>query len=100
MNQKLIEDLCRCLAFHATETETTLQHMHPPAEEWEAEVANAKRLIAEAGFDFDKLYPVEDLRASAPPMPSTPPDSVLLDMAMQQTLSAFKGAGGKSPKRH
>ena len=38
----LVERLCRSLAFHVVEAD------------------NARALIAEAGFDIDLLYPLED----------------------------------------
>jgi len=56
----LIERLCRSLAFHLVESELTLSVSEGNAPTWEAEVAKAKALIAEAGFDLDDLYPVED----------------------------------------
>jgi hypothetical protein len=55
-----LEELCRCLAFHAVESENTSKFMTPVAVDVERQVAEAKRLIAEAGFDIDKLYPVSD----------------------------------------
>ena len=58
MNRTLLEKLCRCLAFHAVETENTSKFMTPLDVEVETQVAEAKRLIAEAGFDLDALYPV------------------------------------------
>lgn len=60
MKPSIIEDLCRCLAFHAVESENTSKFMTPPDVEVEQQVAEAKRLIAAAGFDFDTLYPVAD----------------------------------------
>lgn len=60
VDQSLLEDLCRCLAFHAVQSENTSRFMTPPDREVEREVAQAKLLIATAGFDFDTLYPVSD----------------------------------------
>jgi hypothetical protein len=57
----LIERLCRSLAFHLVESELTLQHASgEDLSFWAAEVAKAKALIIEAGFEMDALYPVED----------------------------------------
>ena len=57
----LIERLCRSLAFHMVESELTLQHAEgEDLSYWVNEVAAAKALIAEAGFDLDVLYPIED----------------------------------------
>lgn len=58
--QSLLVDLCRCLAFHTVESENTSRFMSPPDAEVEQQVAQAKLLIAAAGFDFDSLYPVAD----------------------------------------
>lgn len=55
----LLERLCRSLAFHVVETEGTMQFMDPPPD-LIAEAAQARALIAEAGFDIDVLYPLED----------------------------------------
>lgn len=60
MSRTLLEKLCRCLAFHAVESENTSKFMTPPDVEVETQVAEAKRLISEAGFVFDALYPVSD----------------------------------------
>lgn len=60
MSRTLLEELCRCLAFHAVESENTSKFMTPTDVEVETQVAEAKRLISEAGFDFDALYPVSD----------------------------------------
>lgn len=56
----LIERLCRSLAFHLIESELTLQHSEGNILEWQQACAEARDLIAEAGFDIDELYPVED----------------------------------------
>lgn len=56
----LIERLCRSLAFHLVESELTLLFCEGATTPWADEVAKAKALIAEAGFDLDALYPVED----------------------------------------
>ena len=53
----LVERLCRCLAVHVIETEGQMQFMDSVPEDLAAEVANARALIAEAGFDLDVLYP-------------------------------------------
>lgn len=60
MNQSLLEELCRCLAFHAVESENTSKFMNPPDVEVVEKVAEAKRLIAAAGFEFDMLYPASE----------------------------------------
>jgi hypothetical protein len=59
-DRDLIERLCRSLAFHAIESELTLQFSDGDTSPWAGEVAKAKALIAEAGFDLDVLYPLED----------------------------------------
>jgi hypothetical protein len=56
----LIERLCRSLAFHVVESEITLQFSEGDTVLWKQEVTKARALIAEAGFDFDTLYPPED----------------------------------------
>lgn len=57
----MIERLCRSLAFHLVESELTLQHASgEDLSFWTAEVATAKALIVEAGFEMDALYPVKD----------------------------------------
>ncbi|MBI1202562.1 MAG: hypothetical protein GC182_08630 [Rhodopseudomonas sp.] len=56
----LIERLCRSLAFHLVESELTLQFAEGELSEWQGEVAAAKALIIEAGFDLDDLYPIAD----------------------------------------
>lgn len=56
----LIERLCRSLAFHTIESELTLQFSDGDISSWVEEVAEARALIAEAGFDFDELYPPGD----------------------------------------
>jgi len=53
----LLERLCRSLAFHIAETELTVQHVEGDVTEWRDEIETAKALIAEAGFDYDTLYP-------------------------------------------
>ena len=58
--REMSEPLCRSLAFHVVETELTLQFTDGDAPETHAECAAARKLIAEAGFDFDTLYPVEN----------------------------------------
>ncbi len=60
MTRDLVERLCRGLAFHVVESELTLQHVEGDADEWHEECAKARNLIAEAGFDIDVLYPIED----------------------------------------
>lgn len=56
----LIERLCRSLAFHVVESELTLSQSEGDIEDWREECEDSRALIAEAGFDFDALYPVED----------------------------------------
>lgn len=53
----LIERLCRSLAYHLVETEITLRFAEGETEEWVDEIAHAKALIAEAGYDLDEIYP-------------------------------------------
>lgn len=60
VHSDLIERLCRSLAFHLIESELTLQHAEGSIESWQEECDQARALIAEAGFDIDELYPVED----------------------------------------
>ena len=55
----LIERLCRSLAFHVIESEITLSFSEGDTSDWAREVAEARQLIAEAGFDIDVLYPPE-----------------------------------------
>lgn len=56
----LIERLCRCLAFHVVESENTASMSDGEENPWAEEIAKARGLIAESGFDFNVLYPVED----------------------------------------
>ena len=56
----LVERLCRSLAVHVVETEGSLEFMDPMPTDIVAEADNARALIAEAGFDIDLLYPLED----------------------------------------
>jgi hypothetical protein len=56
----LVERLCRSLAHHLVESELTLQFCEGDIAPWIEEVAAAKALIVEAGFDIDVLYPPED----------------------------------------
>lgn len=56
----LIERLCRNLAFHLVESELTLSQAEGAVDEWRAVCEAGRALIAEAGFDIDDLYPVED----------------------------------------
>jgi hypothetical protein len=60
----LIERLCRNLAFHLIESELTLSHAEGDIEDWREECDEARKLIAEAGFDIDVLYPVLDRPSS------------------------------------
>lgn len=53
----LMKRLCKSLAFHLVETETTIRFMQGDASGWQREVDAAKALIAEAGYDLDVLYP-------------------------------------------
>lgn len=66
----LIERLCRSLAFHLVESELTLAHAEGDLAEWQQACAAARELIAEAGFDIDALYPVEDRPAAEPAAPA------------------------------
>jgi hypothetical protein len=68
----LIERLCRSLAFHLVESELTLSVAQGDTYPWTEEVHKAKALIAEAGFDLDVLYPVEDRPTASPPDPGRP----------------------------
>ncbi len=56
----LTERLCRSLASHLVESELTLSCAEGDLSEWRKECDDARALIAEAGFDIDVLYPVED----------------------------------------
>lgn len=56
----LAERLCRSLAFHVVETEVTLSVSEGNLSELCDECALARRLIAEAGFNIDDLYPVSE----------------------------------------
>lgn len=56
----LVERLCRSLAFHVVESENTASMADGEENPWIEEIAKARALIAEAGFDFDVLYPIED----------------------------------------
>jgi hypothetical protein len=56
----LIERLCRSLAFHLVESELTLQFSDGDTSDWTQHIAEARALIAEAGFDIDELYPPAD----------------------------------------
>lgn len=58
--EELLARICKCLAFHAVETELTFQFMTPQAPEIAKKIEEAKALIAEAGLDFNKLYPVAE----------------------------------------
>lgn len=62
----LMERLCRSLAFHLVESELTLAHADGDIEDWRQQCATARELIAEAGFDIDELYPVEDRPTAGP----------------------------------
>lgn len=56
----LIERLCRSLAFHLVESENTASIAQGEDNPWADEIAKARGLIAEAGFDIDDIYPVAD----------------------------------------
>ena len=60
MSDDLIERLCRCLAIHTIETENTAQMVVGDEPFLQDSIAEARQLIAEAGFDFDTLYPVAE----------------------------------------
>lgn len=59
-NRDLIERLCRSLAAHLVESELTLSHSEGDLTVWRQQCTDARALIAEAGFDIDALYPLED----------------------------------------
>lgn len=59
-SEELLARICKCLAFHAVETEITFQFMTPQPPEIAEKIEEAKVLIAEAGFDFDVIYPVAE----------------------------------------
>ncbi|RJP47924.1 MAG: hypothetical protein C4583_15610 [Anaerolineaceae bacterium] len=63
----LIERLCRSLAFHLIESELTLSHAEGEIEDWRQKCDDARKLIAEAGFDIDELYPILDRPTSNDP---------------------------------
>lgn len=56
----LIERLCRALAVHVWESQLTLQFSDGDTDRFAKDIADAKALIVEAGFDFDELYPVSE----------------------------------------
>ena len=56
----LIERLCRSLAFHLIESENTARMAEGEENPWAEEIARARSLIGEAGFDIDALYPVSE----------------------------------------
>jgi hypothetical protein len=60
VSEELLVRICKSLAFHAVETELTWQFMTPPEPEYGEKIEEAKALIAEAGLDFDVLYPVSE----------------------------------------
>jgi hypothetical protein len=60
VDKELLTRLCKCLAYHAVETELTFQFMTQKEPEIADKIAQAKALVAEAGFDFDVIYPVKD----------------------------------------
>lgn len=60
VSEELLARICKCLAFHAVETELTFQFMTPQAPEVAEKISEAKALIAEAGFDFDVLHPFSE----------------------------------------
>lgn len=60
MANDLIERLCRSLAFHVIESELTASMVEGEAQPWAEEIATARALIAEAGFDIDALYPISE----------------------------------------
>jgi hypothetical protein len=63
----LIQRLCRSLAFHLVESELTASMVEGEADpSWAEEIAEARGLIVEAGFDIDVLYPVEDRPTATP----------------------------------
>ncbi|MCS4088750.1 hypothetical protein [Rhizobium sp. BK176] len=64
VDQKLLERLCKSLAYHVVETEITFQFMTPQEPEIADRIAEAKALVAEAGFDFDVIYPLADRPAA------------------------------------
>jgi hypothetical protein len=60
IDRDLIERLCRSLAFHLVESELTLSFAEGDLTSWRQETETARALIAEAGFDIDELYPVDE----------------------------------------
>jgi hypothetical protein len=60
VDKELLARLCKSLAYHAVETELTFQFMTPQEPEIADKIAEARALVAEAGFDFDVIYPVND----------------------------------------
>jgi hypothetical protein len=57
---ELLTRMCKCLAFHAVETELTFQFMTPKDPGMAARSEEAKALVAEAGLDLYALYPGAD----------------------------------------
>lgn len=64
VSEELLTRICKCLAFHANETEITYQFMTPQDPSFAASIEEAKELIAEAGFDYDTIYPVAERSAA------------------------------------
>lgn len=92
----LIKRLCRSLAHHLVESELTLQFSEGDTTPWKQEVANAKALIAEAGFDLDVLYPPEDRPTASEADTRLPPDVVRLVKAAR--IVAFEDHGPEALK--
>ena len=68
----LIERLCRSLAFHVIESEVTLECIEDDcvcdgAAHLRGHIEAARGLVAEAGFDIDVLYPLEQRPTAVEP---------------------------------
>jgi hypothetical protein len=60
VSDELLTRICKCLAFHANESEITYRFMTPQDPYFAAHIDEAKALIAEAGLDYDTIYPVAE----------------------------------------
>lgn len=89
--KSLIERPCRCLAFHAVETDIMSHYVDAEMSEYRLEeVSEARRLIAEAGLDFDALYPIEQRPAHGPTPESVAPHRFSQEDADPKTRDALK----------
>lgn len=59
-NKSLTERLCRALAVMTIEAEMRLQFMDEEDPTLIHEIQAARDLIAEAGYDFDTIYPPDE----------------------------------------